>query len=77
MFFIETMIAIFALLTPLFLIGAFVGYLVLYYVVAKMAERRGRSAVLWILVSIFSTPFLAMFLLWVLGYNTNYRSPYN
>ncbi len=34
---------------------------------ARMAEARGRSAVGWVLVSIFFSPFLAVFLLWLLG----------
>ena len=34
---------------------------------ARMAEARGRSAFGWVLVSIFFSPFLAVFLLWLLG----------
>lgn len=34
---------------------------------ARMAEARGRSAIGWVLVSIFFSPILAVFLLWVLG----------
>lgn len=34
---------------------------------ATMAEARGRSAVGWVLVSLFFSPFLAIFLLWLLG----------
>ena len=34
---------------------------------ARMAEARGRSAVGWVLVSLFFSPFLAIFLLWLLG----------
>lgn len=36
---------------------------------AEMAEARGRSAVRWILVSLFFSPGLAIFLLWWLGDN--------
>jgi hypothetical protein len=32
-----------------------------------MAEARGRSAIGWVLVSLFFSPILAVFLLWVLG----------
>ena len=34
---------------------------------AEMAEARGRSAFSWVLVSLFFSPFLAIFLLWWLG----------
>ncbi len=34
---------------------------------ARMAEARGRSAIGWVLVSLFFSPLLAVFLLWVLG----------
>ncbi|PLL13883.1 hypothetical protein C0V75_00020 [Tabrizicola sp. TH137] len=34
---------------------------------ARMAEARGRSAIGWVLVSLFFSPILAVFLLWVLG----------
>ncbi|WRH63806.1 MAG: hypothetical protein RSE12_05565 [Fuscovulum sp.] len=34
---------------------------------ARMAEARGRSAIGWVLVSLFFSPILAVLLLWVLG----------
>ena len=34
---------------------------------AEMAEARGRSAFGWVLVSLFCSPFLAVFLLWLIG----------
>ena len=34
---------------------------------ARMAEARGRSTVGWVLVSLFFSPLLAVFLLWLLG----------
>lgn len=34
---------------------------------ARMAEARGRSAVVWVLLSLIFSPFLAIFLLWLLG----------
>lgn len=34
---------------------------------ARMAEARGRSALGWVLVSIFFSPILACLLLWLLG----------
>ena len=36
---------------------------------AEMAEARGRSAVRWVLVSLFFSPGLAIILLWWLGDN--------
>jgi len=34
---------------------------------AEMAEARGRSTFGWVLVSLFCSPFLAVFLLWLIG----------
>jgi len=34
---------------------------------ARMAEARGRSAVVWVLLSLFFSPFMAIILLWLLG----------
>ncbi|MBR0183317.1 MAG: hypothetical protein IJQ05_08620 [Bacteroidaceae bacterium] len=48
----------------MFAIGVWVG---LYVLVAVMAQKRHRSAVLWIILSILSTPILAIILLLVLG----------
>lgn len=56
------------------LLAVFVGLAVLYFTIwilillpARMAEARGRSAFGWVLVSLFFSPFLAVFLLWLLG----------
>lgn len=55
-----------------------VGLLALYLVVwiyillpARMAETRGRSALGWVLLSVFFSPLLACLLLWLLGDNPN------
>jgi hypothetical protein len=34
---------------------------------AEMAKARGRSAFNWVMVSLFCSPFFAVFLLWWLG----------
>lgn len=34
---------------------------------SEMAQSRNRSALAWVLVSIFMSPILAIFLLWLLG----------
>ncbi|GHC33331.1 hypothetical protein GCM10007291_37940 [Gemmobacter nanjingensis] len=34
---------------------------------ARMAEARGRSAIGWVIVSLFFSPILAVLLLWMLG----------
>ena len=39
----------------------------LYVLVAKMAERRNRSAVAWLIVAFFGSPLLAIILLLCLG----------
>jgi len=56
------------------ILALIVGLAVLYFALwlfillpARMAEARGRSAVVWVLVSLFFSPFLAVFLLRVLG----------
>jgi hypothetical protein len=40
---------------------------------AEMAQGRNRSAIVWVLVSLFFSPFLAIFLLWALGKKTASR----
>lgn len=41
----------------------------LYIIVpAKMAERRGRSTIGWVLISLIFSPFIAIIALWVLGH---------
>ncbi|UWR00562.1 hypothetical protein K3729_07270 [Rhodobacteraceae bacterium S2214] len=37
---------------------------------AEMAKYRNRSAIIWVLISLLFSPFLAIFLLWVLGKKT-------
>lgn len=41
---------------------------------ARMAEARGRSAVVWVLLSFIFSPFFAIFLLWLLGDAGNRRA---
>ena len=36
---------------------------------AGMAERRSRSQLIWVLISLFGSPILACLLLWALGDN--------
>lgn len=52
------------LLTLLFF-AFFFGFCI--FLPASMARTRGRSAVLWVLVSLFLSPLLAILLLLVLG----------
>lgn len=56
-----TMIMLVALV---FIIGVYVG---LYALVAVMAQRRGRSAAMWIVVSLLGTPFLSILILLIIG----------
>lgn len=41
---------------------------------ARMAEARGRSAVVWVLLSFIFSPFFAIFFLWLLGDAGNRRA---
>ncbi|WP_135451198.1 hypothetical protein [Tabrizicola caldifontis] len=41
---------------------------------ARMAEARGRSAVVWVLLSLIFSPFFAIFFLWLLGDAGNRRA---
>jgi hypothetical protein len=41
---------------------------------ARMAEARGRSAVVWVLLSFIFSPFFAIFFLWLLGDAGNGRA---
>ncbi len=59
---------IICLIVVLLAFGAYVG---LYVLVAVMANRRNRNAALWVLVSIFATPLLAIILLLCLGNQYN------
>ena len=54
------------------------GLIALYFVVwiyillpARMAEKRGRSAFGWVLLSLIFSPILACLLLWLLGDDPN------
>lgn len=53
-----------ALAVGLFAIGFYVG---MYVLVAVMANNRNRNAALWVLVSLFTTPLLAIIILLCLG----------
>ncbi|MAO26230.1 MAG: hypothetical protein CMN19_01985 [Roseovarius sp.] len=52
--------------TPLLISLVFIIWLAIF-LPASMARTRGRSAVLWVLVSLFLSPLLAILLLLVLG----------
>lgn len=55
-------------IVPLVFVFLFVGtYIGLYVLVAFMAKRRKRNAALWVLVSIFATPLLAIIILLCIG----------
>jgi hypothetical protein len=41
---------------------------------ARMAEARGRSAVVWVLLSFIFSPFFAIFFLWLLSDAGNRRA---
>ena len=49
-------------------LGLFVG---LYVLVAVMAKQRRRSAALWVLLSLVTTPFLVMLILLCIGKASN------
>ncbi len=54
---------------PIFLLLALIFGIWLYiFVPAKMAERRDRSVVGWVLISLIFSPFIAIIALWVLGH---------
>ncbi|MCM1109349.1 MAG: hypothetical protein NC388_09945 [Clostridium sp.] len=55
---------LFGLMCVSWMVGVFTG---LYALVASMASRRGRSSSVWIVVSLFISPFVAVFLLLCLG----------
>lgn len=60
---------IIAILTILFAIGVSVG---LYILVAVMAQKRNRSVVLWVFLSLLATPLLMIIILLVIGKNEEY-----
>lgn len=53
----------------LFVIGISVG---LYVLVAVLAQKRNRSVVLWVLLSLLATPLLMIIILLAIGKNENY-----
>jgi hypothetical protein len=54
---------------PIILLLALIFGVWLYiFVPAKMAERRGRSAFGWVLISLIFSPLIAIIALWVLGH---------
>ena len=65
----EGLYMIIAIVALLFVIGITVG---LYVLVAVMAQKRNRSVVVWILLSLLATPLLMIIILLVIGKNENY-----
>lgn len=65
----EGLYLIIAIVAVLFVIGITVG---LYVLVAVMAQKRNRSVVVWILLSLLATPLLMIIILLVIGKNENY-----
>lgn len=65
-FIIAIVIAIVAIL---FAIGVSVG---LYILVAVMAQKRNRSVVVWVLLSLLASPLLMIIILFVIGKNEDY-----
>lgn len=62
----EGLYLIIAIVPVLFIIGG------LYVLVAVMAQKRNRSVVVWILLSLLATPLLMIIILLVIGKNENY-----
>lgn len=65
----EGLYLIIAIIGLLFFIGITVG---LYVLVAVMAQKRNRSVVVWILLSLIATPLLMIIILLAIGKNDNY-----
>lgn len=65
----EGLYFIFVLVGLLLFIGIYVGF---YVLVAVMAQKRNRSVVVWILLSLLATPLLMIIILLVIGRNENY-----
>ncbi len=65
----EGLYVIIAIIGLLFVIGITVG---LYVLVAVMAQKRNRSVVVWVLLSLLATPLLMIIILLVIGKNENY-----
>ncbi|MCM1504375.1 MAG: hypothetical protein NC127_04175 [Muribaculum sp.] len=60
--------AIFILVGSLLFLSIYIG---LYVLVAVMAQRRNRSAAIWLLLSFVATPVLICIILQCIGYNEN------
>ena len=65
----EGLYMIIAIVGVLFVIGITVG---LYVLVAVMAQKRNRSVVVWVLLSLLATPLLMIIILLAIGKNENY-----
>lgn len=65
----EGLYMIIAIVGLLFVIGITVG---LYVLVAVMAQKRNRSVVVWVLLSLLATPLLMIIILLAIGKNENY-----
>ena len=65
----EGLYVIIAIVGLLFFIGITVG---LYVLVAVMAQKRNRSVVVWVLLSLLATPLLMIIILLAIGKNDNY-----
>lgn len=65
----EGLYIIIAIVGVLFVIGITVG---LYVLVAVMAQKRNRSVVVWVLLSLLATPLLMIIILLAIGKNENY-----
>ena len=73
--FIDRMGPIFGLSMAIFALGIVFG---LYVIVAVMANKRHRNAVLWIILSFITTPLLVIFILLIIGkaYDRNNEEDY-
>ena len=65
----EGLYMIIAIVGILFVIGITVG---LYVLVAVMAQKRNRSVVVWVLLSLLATPLLMIIILLAIGKNEDY-----
>ena len=68
--FFSTPMLVIGLLSLLAILGIYVGF---YVLVAVMAQRRRRNAALWVLVSLFATPLLAVIILLCIGKSDRYE----
>ena len=69
----EGLYMIIAIVGLLFFIGITIG---LYVLVAVMAQKRNRSVVVWVLLSLIATPLLMIIILLAIGKNENYIENY-